>query len=299
MGIFGNEKDFENAIERSFISPEGGYEKGSRLYDKKLALYVDSLINFIKDSQENSWNRYLGKCKTQEPIMEFCSEFSRQIEKKGVLEVLRNGFKVSKAVTKGLEPNRKMKDSGIEWIGDIPENWEVRKLKNLFQFLGGYAFKSDDYVSETDYQIIRMGNVKDFKILFDCSPAYISEDLALSVNNYKLKPDWILFTMTGTRGKKDYFYTCKISEEDCNYKNLYLNQRVGCLIPNENIFSSYFNYLLKVDLIKETVFLLETGTNLSSKLLQKKKVKSNRQGNPACYTSKYICKIVIFSIKNL
>lgn len=94
MGIFGNEKDFENAIERSFISPEGGYEKGSRLYDKKLALYVDSLINFIKDSQENSWNRYLGKCKTQEPIMEFCSEFSRQIEKKGVLEVLRNGFMV-------------------------------------------------------------------------------------------------------------------------------------------------------------------------------------------------------------
>lgn len=183
---------------------------------------------------------------------------------------------ITKAVTKGLEPNRKMKDSGIEWIGEIPEDWEIRKLKNLFQFLGGYAFKSDDYVSETDYQIIRMGNVKDFKILFDSSPAYISEDLALSVNNYKLKPDWILFTMTGTRGKKDYFYTCKITEEDCNYKNLYLNQRVGCLIPNENIFSSYFNYLLKVDLIKETVFLLETGTanqaNIGSEDVMKLKV---------------------------
>lgn len=94
MGMFGNEKNFEDAIERSFISPEGGYEKGSHLYDKKLALYVNSFINFIKDSQEDAWNKYLGKSKTQEPILEFCNEFIRQIEKKGVLEVLRNGFKV-------------------------------------------------------------------------------------------------------------------------------------------------------------------------------------------------------------
>lgn len=94
MPDFGKEKDFENAIEKFFISPEGGYEKGSRPYDKRLALYVDSFINFIKDSQENAWNKYLGKSKTQEPIMEFCGEFSNQIEKKGLLEVLRHGFTV-------------------------------------------------------------------------------------------------------------------------------------------------------------------------------------------------------------
>lgn len=94
MPDFGKEKDFENAIEKFFISPEGGYEKGTRPYDKRLALYVDSFINFIKDSQENAWNKYLGKSKTQEPIMEFCGEFSNQIEKKGLLEVLRHGFTV-------------------------------------------------------------------------------------------------------------------------------------------------------------------------------------------------------------
>lgn len=36
---------------------------------------------------------------------------------------------ISHAVTKGLDPNAKMKDSGIEWLGDIPEHWEVRKLR--------------------------------------------------------------------------------------------------------------------------------------------------------------------------
>jgi len=45
---------------------------------------------------------------------------------------------------------RLMKDSGIEWIGQISEEWGVAKLGNLFSFLGGYAFNSDLYVPETD-----------------------------------------------------------------------------------------------------------------------------------------------------
>ncbi|KAA0243533.1 MAG: restriction endonuclease subunit S, partial [Chlorobiota bacterium] len=36
---------------------------------------------------------------------------------------------INNAVTKGLDPNVKMKDSGIEWIGEIPEHWEVKKMK--------------------------------------------------------------------------------------------------------------------------------------------------------------------------
>jgi type I restriction enzyme S subunit len=36
---------------------------------------------------------------------------------------------ITEAVTKGLNPNVKMKDSGIEWIGEIPEHWEVSKIK--------------------------------------------------------------------------------------------------------------------------------------------------------------------------
>ena len=38
---------------------------------------------------------------------------------------------IQNAVTKGLDPNVKMKDSGIDWIGEIPEHWEVKKLKYL------------------------------------------------------------------------------------------------------------------------------------------------------------------------
>ena len=39
---------------------------------------------------------------------------------------------ISHVVTKGLNPNAKMKDSGIEWLGEIPEHWEVQELKSYF-----------------------------------------------------------------------------------------------------------------------------------------------------------------------
>lgn len=42
---------------------------------------------------------------------------------------------INNAVTKGLNPNVKMKDSGVEWIGEIPEHWEVKKGKYLFRIV--------------------------------------------------------------------------------------------------------------------------------------------------------------------
>lgn len=54
MGMFGNEKNFENAIERSFISPEGGYEKRSHLYDKKTCTLCKQFHQLYK--------RFTGRC---------------------------------------------------------------------------------------------------------------------------------------------------------------------------------------------------------------------------------------------
>lgn len=39
---------------------------------------------------------------------------------------------INRAVTKGLNPNAKMKDSGVEWIGEVPEHWEVKQYRHLF-----------------------------------------------------------------------------------------------------------------------------------------------------------------------
>ncbi len=48
---------------------------------------------------------------------------------------------ISEAVTKGIRPNRDMKDSGIEWIGEIPTEWNVVRVKNLFDYRNEKNFK--------------------------------------------------------------------------------------------------------------------------------------------------------------
>lgn len=51
---------------------------------------------------------------------------------------------INQAVTKGLDPNVPMKDSGIEWLGEIPEHWEVKKLKYFSQVVLGKMLTSSD-----------------------------------------------------------------------------------------------------------------------------------------------------------
>jgi type I restriction enzyme S subunit len=57
---------------------------------------------------------------------------------------------ITEAVTKGLNPNVKMKDSGVEWIGEIPEHWEITKLKYLCSESAVYGLNesAENYVEE-------------------------------------------------------------------------------------------------------------------------------------------------------
>ena len=56
----------------------------------------------------------------------------------------RKQIVIQKAVIQGLDPNVPMKDSGVEWIGDIPEHWEIIKVKNLFKLIIEPAPKNND-----------------------------------------------------------------------------------------------------------------------------------------------------------
>lgn len=56
----------------------------------------------------------------------------------------RKQIVIQKAVTQGLDPNVPMKDSGVEWIGQIPEHWEIQKVKHLFKLIIEPAPKNND-----------------------------------------------------------------------------------------------------------------------------------------------------------
>lgn len=65
---------------------------------------------------------------------------------------------INQAVTKGLDPKAKMKDSGIEWLGEIPEHWEVKKLKLVFNPSKGLTITKENLTDE-GIQCVNYGEV--------------------------------------------------------------------------------------------------------------------------------------------
>lgn len=65
---------------------------------------------------------------------------------------------IFEAVTKGLDPNAEMKDSGVEWIGEIPRGWAVERLKAMFSFGKGLPITKEDLV-EQGIPVISYGQI--------------------------------------------------------------------------------------------------------------------------------------------
>lgn len=168
---------------------------------------------------------------------------------------------IFEAVTKGLDKNVEMKAVNLEYLDSCPMDWNILPVSILFDFFGGFAYKSDRFCEETNNQVVRLGNVKDDELRLNSNPVYVSDEYADDSSKAAIKVDDILFTMTGTRGKGDYFYTLIITKDDLKEKNLFLNQRVGCFRKAyHTVYMPYYNYLLKSPKIRERVFLYETGT---------------------------------------
>lgn len=116
---------------------------------------------------------------------------------------------------------RKMKDSGIEWIGEIPEGWEVSKLKYLGRYVNGYPFKPDDWGDEGK-PIIR---IQDLTGSND-SPNYYDGDIDAK---YHIKNGDILVSWAATL---DAFIW--------NKGDGLLNQHIFKAISQEEKITSYF-----------------------------------------------------------
>ena len=84
---------------------------------------------------------------------------------------------IYEAVTKGLDPNVKMKDSGIAWIGEIPINWACCKQKYVIKLINGRAYKDSEFEENGKYKILRVGN------LFS-NPTWYSSSLELDADKY-------------------------------------------------------------------------------------------------------------------
>ena len=104
---------------------------------------------------------------------------------------------ITQAVTRGLNPDAKMKDSGVEWIGMVPEHWEVKKLKFVSNSISkGAGITKEQVVEDGDTQCVRYGEIyTKYNHSFDSCVSATNKDLH-PVLQYFGYGD-ILFTCTG------------------------------------------------------------------------------------------------------
>lgn len=91
-------------------------------------------------------------------------------EQQRLIELLKEKRQavISHAVTKGLDPTVPMKDSGVEWLGEVPVHWERKRLKNISPFITvGIVVNPSDYVAEEGLPFIYGGEVKEGLIEVD------------------------------------------------------------------------------------------------------------------------------------
>lgn len=143
------------------------------------------------------------------------------------------------------------RNSGVEWLGEIPKGWEITALKRYCNVKGGYAFASDAF-TDVGKPIIRIGDIKEDGSISLEGCKLISNELAKSSNAYLVEKGQLLMAMTGaTIGKAGVY----ISDSPA-----YLNQRVGkFVIDNDELNYGFLWYTLKTNGYQEYIKLTAFG----------------------------------------
>ena len=164
---------------------------------------------------------------------------------------------ITEAVTKGLNPEVEMKDSGIEWIGEIPNDWTVRKLKANVLTTKGCAFKLDIFSAE-GVSVVKASDMKNGTILK--GDTYIPIELAGQFLSVKLETNDILMTTVGSTPNVVNSAVGQIAKVPTEANDSLLNQNVVRIRPNSNINNEYLFYYLITHAFRKYLDLNSHGT---------------------------------------
>lgn len=187
---------------------------------------------------------------TQQSIVEYLDDELSRIssliyEKQTLISLLKEKRQalISHYVTKGIDDNVPMKDSGVEWIGAIPESWSVRKLNSICSILTCGVAATPDYV-ESGIPFLSAQNVKGGRVDLSKGHKFITEDFhtELTKNRKPTKGD-ILLTRVGTIGEVG------IVDVDFEF-SVFVSLTHIRLIPTE-CTAQFFKYLFESKFVKE------------------------------------------------
>ena len=163
---------------------------------------------------------------------------------------------ITQAVTKGIRGEREIKDSGVEWIGEIPAEWSITKIKSGVTKIGSGKTPSGGAETYTDSGVIflRSQNVYDCTLNLE-SPTYISPEVDATMKSTRVLPDDVLLNITGGSIGR-----CSIVPKTLGLANV--NQHVCIIRTNPLIFlPKYMQYFWVSTLGHLAIDLYQTGGN--------------------------------------
>ena len=142
----------------------------------------------VKEEQELIANFLDSKT---DKIEEILKDLNNQIE---ILNKYKKSL-ITETITKGLNLNIEMKDSGISWIGKIPQHWEIKKLKYLGTARNGLTYSPDNQVDE-GILVLRSSNIQDGKV---CLKDNVYVDTKIPANIVLKENDLLICSRNGSR----------------------------------------------------------------------------------------------------
>ncbi|WP_210489047.1 restriction endonuclease subunit S [Rufibacter aurantiacus] len=223
-------------------------------YLYRTGTYLDEFARRSRGVVPSRWRMYtddFGQVLTllppkeeQTAIAQFLDRKTAQIDKAiGIKEKQidllkeRRQVLIHNAVTRGLNPDAPMKDSDVEWIGEIPAHWEVKKIKYVFKQVGGGTPSKDKrdfwdgdipWVSPKDMKSDYISSTED----------YITEKGLYHSTSNIIKSDTLLMVVRS--GILQRTIPVAIATVD-----LTINQDMKAFIPLGPMLSKYFYYYIK------------------------------------------------------
>lgn len=229
-------------------------------FDNRWTLNADGLLNYeIPFPPFEIQNEIVKILKKKIGIIDsLISNETKQIEK---LEEYKKAV-ITKAVTKGLDPNAKMKDSGVEWIGEIPEGWSVLPLKSQFKFEKGLPITKAD-LTNAGIKVISYGQIHSKN---NCSTEidnslfrFVSTDYLKSNPSCLVQKNDLIFADTSEdlEGTGDFV---RISEQDTIFAGYH-----SIILRNvNNLNTKYLSYLFLSDIWRSQLRCRVFGVKLFS-----------------------------------
>ena len=216
------------------------------------AISTGSTFEAVSAEQVNNFSLALPSRAEQKIIATFLDYETARIDQliarqKQLIELLKEKRQavISHAVTKGLNPNAPMKDSGVEWLGQVPEHWDVLKMKHLLQFVTSGSRGWAEFYSDSGALFFRIANLTRDTIrpkldsIQNVSPPDNSEGERSRINEGD-----ILISITADLGS--------VCVADKSIAGGYVSQHVSLSRPKTSILSSdWLAYFVLADTAKE------------------------------------------------